>query len=118
MTPSRNRVVRGSLALIEPAIALLSEAPNSVVHHLNTHEVVRIASLSILVAGCVLAGSSLLFGCTDLTFPSPADSALAAAVFVSILDARRRLSHGQDLWSAAVGSRRSSSQAVRRVSTP
>lgn len=86
--PSRSRRLASWLR------AFLGEVPGSIRDHLNTRELVRIALTSLAAGGGLLGLLQAVVLASGSIFPSPADASLAAAVLTLILEACRRLDHG------------------------
>lgn len=74
--------------------------PGSPRDHLNAEELVRVALTALTVGGGTFGVHDALLGYLGLTFPAPADAALAVALMTGLLESGRRLSHGDPLPSS------------------
>jgi hypothetical protein len=74
----------------------LGAVPGSLKNHLNSDELCRIVAAA-LTAGCGLFGVlQAVAAHVGTIFPAPSDAAFAALVLTTILEAYRRLGHGEN----------------------
>jgi hypothetical protein len=66
---------------------------------LNTIELSRITIAALTAGGGILGLLEAILLGVGVIFPAPTDAALAALVLTLILEALRRLAHGQELTS-------------------
>lgn len=74
----------------------LAAAPGAIKSHLNAQELVRITVAAVAAGGGVFGVLQAVVLNAGTIFPAPADAALAAAVLTLILEANRRLGHGEE----------------------
>jgi hypothetical protein len=75
--------------------------PGALKDHLNTSELSRITLTALTAGGGTLALLQALLMNVGNIFPAPTDAALAAVILTFLLEAVRRLGHGQDSASGA-----------------
>jgi len=76
--------------------AFIEAVPNSIRGHLNSEELIRAVIVALTSGGGVFGLLNAIAYRAGEIFPSPADAALAVAVFSLITESRRRLDHGVD----------------------
>ena len=84
-------------SILERLGRFFAAVPGSLKNHLNRVELIRISISSLTAGGGIFGFLELTFQSVGILFPSPADAALAGAVFTLILEARRRLSQGTEV---------------------
>jgi hypothetical protein len=73
--------------------------PGCLANHLNAQELFRIIVAALSTGGGVFAVLQGILVAVGVVFPAPSDAAFAAVVLTTILEAHRRLGHGQPLSS-------------------
>jgi hypothetical protein len=71
-------------------------APGALKDHLNTAELSRTAIAALTAGGGTLALLQAILMNVGTIFPAPTDAALAAVILTFLLEAGRRLAHGQN----------------------
>jgi hypothetical protein len=85
----------------------LGPAPGAIKKHLNTDELTRITLTALTAGAGTVALLQAILANVGSIFPAPTDAALAAVFLTFILEALRRLGHGQESVPAvAAGMRR------------
>ena len=84
-------------SLFEIVRHFFAAVPGSLMDHLNSEELIRIAITALTAGGGVLGIFEGVLGGVARVFPAPADAALAAALLTAILEVCRRLRHGEEL---------------------
>jgi hypothetical protein len=74
--------------------------PGAVKNDLNFKELRRITVTAVSAGSGAFGILEALMHSTGVVFPSPSDAALAAIVLTIILEAHRRLSHGEEIVPA------------------
>jgi hypothetical protein len=81
-------------------------APGAIKKHLNTDELTRITLTALTAgAGTMALLQAILVNVSNI-FPAPTDAALAALVLTFVLEALRRLGHGQESTPAVAAGMR------------
>jgi hypothetical protein len=93
----RPRLFRYLSALCAAGRRFFAEVPGSIRDHLNSEELLRITITALTAGGGVCGILEAILARTTVIFPAPADAALAAALLAAILEANRRLRHGDEV---------------------
>jgi hypothetical protein len=91
----------GSIDLMTSFRDFLGPAPGALKDHLNTVELSRIVITSLAAGGSILTLLQAILMNVGTIFPAPTDAALAAVCLTLILEAVRRLNHGENCVPAA-----------------
>ena len=94
MTPPPIKSGRGLSTLVAETLAFFKAAPDSLRDHLNRDEIVRVCLTALTTGGGIYGLLEGIMRSAGHVFPASSDAALAAVVFATILDSRRRLGHG------------------------
>lgn len=86
--------------LVSAGWRFVNAVPGSPRDHLSADELIRVALAALTVGGGAYGALDALLGCLGVTFPAPADAALAVALMTGILESSRRLRHGDPLPSS------------------
>jgi hypothetical protein len=96
--------MRGSTNIFASVRDFLGPAPGAIKKHLNTDELTRITLTAVTAGAGTMALLQAILMNVGSIFPALADAALAAVVLTVLLEALRRLGHGQEsIQGMAVG---------------